>query len=74
MVSTWEKFDGHSIYNAKVSPIYIVLWECIVVIYTQTTFFTNILTGHCMSDHRILFMYKISDLYLLRFLRYWDSH
>ena len=28
---------------AKVSLLYNVLWECIVVVYTQTTLFTNIL-------------------------------
>ena len=27
---------------AKVCPIYYVLWECIVVVYTLTTLFTNI--------------------------------
>ena len=27
---------------AKVSPLYNVLWECIVVIYTKSTLFTNI--------------------------------
>ena len=39
--STWEKFDGHiyylphaSSYNyAKVSPLYNVIWECIVIVY-----------------------------------------
>ena len=28
--------------------------------------FTNILTGDCMSDHRTLLVYKISDIYLLQ--------
>ena len=27
---------------AKVSPLYNVLWECIVVVYTKSTLFTNI--------------------------------
>ena len=27
---------------AKASPLYNVLWECIVVVYTLTTLFTNI--------------------------------
>ena len=27
---------------AKVSPLYNVLWECIVVVYTKNTLFTNI--------------------------------
>ena len=27
---------------AKVSPLYIVLWECIFVVYTKSTLFTNI--------------------------------
>ena len=36
---------------AKVSLLYNVLWECIVVVYTKTTLFTNILTGHCTSGH-----------------------
>ena len=27
---------------ARVSPIYNVLWECIVVVYTKSTLFTNI--------------------------------
>ena len=27
---------------AKVSPYYNVLWECIVVVYTKSTLFTNI--------------------------------
>ena len=27
---------------AKVSPLYNVLWECIVVVYTKITLFTNI--------------------------------
>ena len=54
---------------AKVSPLYNVLWECIVVVYTKNTLFTNILTGHCMLSHQTLHMFKISDLYLLRFLR-----
>ena len=58
---------------AKVFLLYNVLWECIVVVYTQTTLFTNILTGHCTLGHRTLLVYKISDLYLLRFLRYRDS-
>ena len=49
---------------AKVFPLYNVLWECIVVVYTQTTLFTNIFTGHCMSGHRTLLMYKISELYI----------
>ena len=26
----------------KVSPLYNVLWECIVVVYTKSTLFTNI--------------------------------
>ena len=59
---------------AKVSLLYNVLWECIVVVYTQTTLFTNILTGYCMLGHWTLLVYKISDLYLLRFLRYRDSN
>ena len=47
---------------AKVSPLYNVLWECIVVVYTQTT---KILTDHCTSSHHTLLMYKISGLYVL---------
>ena len=35
---------------------------------------TNILTDQCMSGHRTLLVYKLSDLYLLRFLRYRDSN
>ena len=58
----------------KVSLLYNVLWECIVVVYTQTTLFTNILTDQCTSDHWSLLVYKISDLYLLWFLRYRDSN
>ena len=27
---------------AKVFPLYNVLWECIVVVYTKSTLFTNI--------------------------------
>ena len=27
---------------AKVSPLYNVLWECIVVVYTKSTLLTNI--------------------------------
>ena len=27
---------------AKISPLYNVLWECIVVVYTKSTLFTNI--------------------------------
>ena len=27
---------------AKVSPLYNILWECIVVVYTKSTLFTNI--------------------------------
>ena len=27
---------------AKVSPLYNVLWECIVVVYMKSTLFTNI--------------------------------
>ena len=61
------------LFYAKVSPLYNVLWECIVVVY-KTTLFPNILTGHCMSGQRTQLVYKISDLYLLQFLRYWDSH
>ena len=48
----------------KVSPLYYVLWESIVVVYTYSTLFTNILTGQCTSGHRTLLMYKISDLYI----------
>ena len=59
---------------AEVSPLYNVLWECIVVVYTQTTLFTTILTGHCTLSHQTLLMYKISDLHLLWFLRCWDSN
>ena len=29
-------------FYAKVSPLYNVLWECIVVVYTKSTLFTNI--------------------------------
>ena len=59
---------------AKVSPLYNVLWECIVVVYTYSTLFTNILTGQCTSGHWSLLRYKISDLHLVLFLRYWDSN
>ena len=59
---------------AKISPHYNVLWECIVVVYTYTTLFTNILAGRGTLGHWTLLRYKISDLHLLRFLRYWDSN
>ena len=51
---------------AKVSPLYNVLWECIVVVYTQTTEHFD----RSLHVDRTLLMHKISDLYLLRFLRY----
>ena len=41
---------------AKVCPLYNVLWDCIVVVYTLTTLFTKI----C----------EVSYTYLLGFLRY----
>ena len=56
---------------AKVSPLYNVLRECIVVVYTKITSPKNILTNHCTSGHQNLLVYKISDLYLLWFVRYW---
>ena len=43
---------------AKVSPLYNVLWECIVVVYKKSTLFTN----------------KVSYTYLLRCLRYREKH
>ena len=49
---------------AKVSPLY----------GSALLLFTNILTGHFTLGHLTLLMYKISDLYLLQFLRYWDSN
>ena len=69
------KFDGHIYHKYPVicKSISHLQWECIVVVYTQSTLFTYILTGHCTSGHQTLFVCKISDLYLLRFLRYWDS-
>ena len=33
VVSTWAKFDGHSIMGVPLSPLFNVLWECIVVVY-----------------------------------------
>ena len=59
---------------AKVSLLYNVLWESIVVVYTYITLFTNILTGHCTLGHQTLLVCNILDLYLLRFLRYRDSN
>ena len=50
---------------AKVYPLNKVLWECIVVVYTETILFTKILTGHCTLGHWTLLVYIISDLYLL---------
>ena len=35
---------------AKVSPLFNVLWECIVVVYTKSTLFTNIWTVHCVQN------------------------
>ena len=49
---------------AKLCPLYNILWECIVVVYTQATLFTDILTGHCTLGHRTILIYKISDLYI----------
>ena len=49
---------------AKVSPLYNVLWQCIVVVYTKSTLFTNILADHYISDHWTLLRYKISDLHI----------
>ena len=54
---------------AKVSPLYNVLWECIVVVYTLSTLFTNVLAGHCTLSHWTLLRYKFSDLHLLQFLK-----
>ena len=48
---------------AKVSPIYNVLRECIVVVYMY------ILVSHCTSGHWALPGYKFSDLHLLWFLK-----
>ena len=59
---------------AKVSPLYNVLWECIVVIYTLTTLFTNIWIHECTFGHQSLGVCKVSYTYLLRCLRYWEKH
>ena len=37
---------------AKVYPLYNVLWECIVVVYTKSTLFTNILTHECTFGYQ----------------------
>ena len=58
---------------AKVCPLYNVLWECIFVVYTLTTLFKNTLTDHYTSGHQTLLVCKIC-IYLLWFLRYWDSN
>ena len=42
--------------TTKVSPLYNALRECIVI-YTQTTLFMNILTGHCTLGHRTVLVY-----------------
>ena len=55
---------------AKVFPLYNVLLVCIVVVYIVAKF----LTGNCTLGHENLHVYKISDLYLLCLLRYWDSN
>ena len=55
---------------AKVSPFYILLWECLCCCL-QVNY---ILTGICTLDHQTLLVCKISGLYLLWFLRYWDSN
>ena len=41
--------------------------------FLLSTLFTNILTEYCMFGHQTLLVYKIPDLYLLQYLRYWDS-
>ena len=55
---------------AKVSPLYIVLWECILVVYTEIAAFTNILTHECTLGHQSLSVCVISDTYPLGCLRY----
>ena len=47
---------------AKVASLYNVLKECIVVVYTYTTLFTNIFTGHRTLGHQTQLVYKSSDL------------
>ena len=55
---------------AKVSPLYNVLWECIVAVYIQTTLFTNILTHECTFGHQSLGVCEVSYTYLLGCSRY----
>ena len=60
MVSTWAKFDGH-IYQgypvyAKVSLLYNVLWECIVVVYTRFVRSVHIWSSDptCVQNFRLV--------------------
>ena len=59
---------------AKVSPLYNVLWECIVVVYTKSTLFTNIWTHECTFGYQSVGVWEVSYTYLLRCLRYREKH
>ena len=55
---------------AKVSPLYNVLWECIVVVYMQIALFTNSRTHECTLGHQSVGVWEVSYTYLLGCLRY----
>ena len=59
---------------AKVSAIYNVLWECIVIVYTKSTLFTNIWTHECTFGYQSVGVCEVSYTYLLGCLRYREKH
>ena len=59
---------------AKVSPLYNILWECIVVVYTKSTLFTNIRTHECTFGYQSVGVCEVSYTYLIGCLRYQDTY
>ena len=59
---------------AKVSPLYNVLWECIVVVYIKGTLFTNSSTHECTVGYQSVGVCEVSYTYLLGSLRYREKH
>ena len=77
---SWAQHNLHNLhanctFKQKYLPFIMYYGSAICVVYRPTTLFSNILTDHCKLGYQTLLVCKFQTcIYLLRFLRYWDSN
>ena len=74
-INAWSKFDDHRFYSYRatcknIPPIIMYCMKPLVTVSMETKWSTKKLTCDCTSCHGTRPVFKVSDLYNLRFLRY----